>query len=128
MELKEFIKTALIDLVMGVEEARDNLSKAGCRSTICPIVAPIDVETLKIAMDLNGNYHQNVEFDIAVTVTDGTSSEADINGKIGIAVMGINAGVGSDIVENTSTTNASVSRIKFHVPIGLKVKSTQSGS
>lgn len=113
MDLKEFIKTALVDIVQGIDEAKkeiDNNQKA----QICPILAPVSTAKFNIQVDVNGMYYQQAEFDIAVTA----ESKSDTGAKAGIKVFGIDASMGGNVSGNSST----VSRIKFHVPLGLPSK------
>jgi hypothetical protein len=61
MDLKDFIKTALVDIVQGIDEARSELdSKA---NYICPIFSILDAPKTSI----RGVYYQEAEFDIAVS-------------------------------------------------------------
>ena len=110
MELKEFIKIALVDVVEAVSEARESLgNNSDC---ICPPSGSVYIEKAKLVRDANGLYLQEIYFDIAVT----TENVSNNNGKAGIKVYGVEAGIG----KNSETTNATISRVKFQVPIGLK--------
>ena len=95
MELKEFIKTVLKDVIEAVEESREEI-KIG---TICPDV-----------------HNQQVEFDIAVS----TENTVQGGGKAKVNVMGL-VEVGGDA--GKAVTNTNVSRIKFHVSIAFSEKS-----
>jgi len=95
MELKEFVKNVLQDLVQAVEETRINSARD---------------------MHLgSGKENRTVEFDIAVTVEDATAS----SGKAGIKVFQILEG-GGDISKEYK--NSSVSRVKFGVEISSVTK------
>jgi hypothetical protein len=99
MELKQFVKNALKDLVDAVEEARN-----------------------ESARDMNLTSSQDnrtVEFDIAVTVEDATNS----SGKAGIKVFQIIEGGGNISKE---LKNSEVSRIKFGVNIDSLTKEEQA--
>jgi hypothetical protein len=90
MELKQFVKNVLKDLVDAVEEARNE----SCRG-----------------MNLTSSQdNRTVEFDIAVTVEDSIAS----SGKAGIKVFQIIEGGGNMSKE---LKNSEVSRIKFGVSI-----------
>lgn len=113
MELKEFITAALADIVEGIEGAKSRLKDNA--DMICPLVTPAE-------KDLHGqqgydrirhSYLKTVDFDIAVSA----ESNATTGGKAGINVLGLQAHLGGDLASKNST----VSRIKFQVPIGLKV-------
>lgn len=99
MELKQFVKNALKDLVEAVEEAR----KEACRD-----------------MNLTSSQsNRTVEFDIAVTVEDSTSAE----GKAGIKVFQI---IESGGALSKELKNAEVSRIKFGVNVESLTKDEQA--
>ncbi len=100
MELKEFVKSVLKDVVGAVEETRQESSRD---------------------MFLNSVGEQRtVEFDIAVTVEDSTSA----SGKAGIKVFSVIEGGGETLKE---LKNSSVSRIKFGVHIDRWTKQEQAG-
>lgn len=90
MELKDFVKKVLIDLVQGVEEARSEA-----------------VRDMKL-FDKEG---RTVEFDIAVTVEDVNKN----SGKAGIRVLQFIEG-DADVAKETR--NSTVSRVKFGILVG----------
>jgi len=87
MELKEFVKKVLNDLVLGVEEARSGSVRD---------------------MKLYDKDSKTVEFDIAVTVEDVDKK----SGKAGIRVLEF-AEAGGDVMQEVK--NSTISRIKFGV-------------
>jgi hypothetical protein len=116
MELKEFIKTALVDIIEGVQEAKKALNENG--ACICPFVhtnpSKEGVKSMEKFDHFHGLHHQTVHFDIAVT-TENTKTNG---GKAGIKVFCFEAGIGG----NFDISNATVSKIKFLVPIALKTE------
>ncbi len=120
MDLKEFIKTALVDIVEGIEEARLTLDKK--ENYICPPMGPAYADKFGIQLNsFNGIYYQQAEFDVAVTV----ETKADGGAKTSVKVLGLfEANIGG----NVSSNNAAVSRIKFHVPLGLPSKREKAPS
>jgi len=100
MELDEFVTETLNQIIKGVKEAqainKDNINP---NVTYMPVV-----ET-----NSDGNMIHNINFDVAVTASDGDSSKA----KIGVVSGIFNAGAEGQ----TETKNSSVTRIKFSVPI-----------
>jgi hypothetical protein len=94
MELKEFVKKVLTDLVQGVEEARS--------------ASPRD-------MHLYDKENKTVEFDIAVTVEDIDKT----SGKAGIRVLQF-VEAGGDVAKEIK--NSTVSRVKFGVYVGGRTK------
>ncbi len=93
MNVKEFVKESISQIIIGLDELQndDKLKRA--------VVVP---------------YHSNrqeVEFDIAVTAVEGKET----GGKAGISVWSIGAGVSG----KSESTNSTLSRIKFSVPMEL---------
>jgi len=98
MELKDFVKNVLSDLVDSVEEVRTQSNRD---------------------MRLSGTKeNRTVEFDIAVTVEDSTAN----SGKAGIRIYKVIEGGGNISKESR---NSSVSRIKFGVDIDRSTKEEQ---
>ena len=95
MELKEFIKSVLGDVMDAVEEIRK--------------------ESVRDVYLDSGKNDRTVEFDIAVTVEDSTSG----SGRVGIKVFQLIEGGGEASKE---VKNSSVSRIKFGVRIDVLTK------
>ncbi len=90
MELKEFVKSIIRDVVDAVEETRDESSR-----------------DMYLASAKEG---RTIDFDIAVTVEDSIEGK----GKAGIKVLGLIEG-GGKITKDKK--NSTVSRIKFGVDI-----------
>ncbi|MBR0560743.1 hypothetical protein [Neokomagataea anthophila] len=104
MELREFIKETLVSIAMGVQEAinahREEPSSVGAINPVWGADSSA----------INADHKQNVEFDVAVTVT-GKNSTA---GKAGIKIFSALDIGGTD---SRSLEQSSVSRIKFTIPI-----------
>jgi hypothetical protein len=112
MELKEFISEALTQIVQGVQEAQAGVKDSGAE--INPRVMGGIEYVAKHGGGLetqNGNYAQIVEFDVAVTATEGKGTK----GGIGIVAGAINLGSSGQ----SNTENSSVSKLKFKVPVAL---------
>ena len=101
MELKDFIKTTLVAVIQGVQEAQDAISDTDAR--INTRAASTQIRT--------------VDFDVAVTARE----EADVTAGVGISVVGIIKGgtEGAYGRENTA-----VSRVRFGVPVRLPIHSS----
>jgi hypothetical protein len=113
MNLDEFIKTVIVDISKGVESAKNTL--AASKNKICPSMGSAFAEKFGAKLNnFDGMYYQEIQFDVAVTV----ESKGDAGAKAGIKVCGIEANVGGTVSSNSST----VSRVKFHVPLGLSSK------
>lgn len=106
MELREFIKTSLVDIMRGVQDAQTEINgDPDARGAINPAFGEIKDTMTRVA------------FDVAVTV----SSETKADGKAGIDIYAVKLGGGASKQLQDST----VSRLAFEVPIApatLKVK------
>ena len=107
MNLEDFIKTALIEIVAGVSAAHAEISKQGAQTgSIKNYGATRGQRT-----DENGREIQRVEFDIALAEASATDTKGGIGvflGAVGLGSQGASHG------ESSST-----SRIKFSVPLVL---------
>lgn len=107
MELKEFIKTALIEIVEGVSEASQVAGKHGAAVGSTKLYGYL--KEAKVVTDEEGTPVSQVDFDIALT----EAKKSNTNGGIGVNLGGIKLGTdGASHAENESS-----SRIKFSVPI-----------
>ncbi|MCP4393817.1 MAG: hypothetical protein GY804_06070 [Alphaproteobacteria bacterium] len=111
MQLKDFIKTTLVDISEAVYEAKNQVAD----------------KTAIASGFLEGEFQQatHIEFDIAVTAKDEENNKLEGNGNIGakiIEVINANASVGKKSEQNSATEHSS--RISFKVPIhfGAKLK------
>lgn len=101
MELQEFVTKTLQQILEGVKDAQNIVSKE--HGAVNP-----EVYGSPKGLTVHGNRPlEYVDFDVAVATSEGS----DLSG--GISVMGIGA------KGATSGESSSVSRIKFRVPIAL---------
>ncbi len=107
MELKEFITTAITEIIGGVLDAQEVLGAN--KKHVNPRVEGGAVTTRMQASE--GRMIESVEFDVAVTVTTGKGA------KGGIGVVAGPFAIGSQAHSNAE--NIAVSRLKFSVPITL---------
>ncbi len=98
MEIKDFVKSVLLQIDRAVDEARGETSR-------------------DITFTANEG-KRTIEFDIAVSAEDTTGA----SGKAGIKVISI-AEAGGNI--STNTKNASVSRIQFGLHISPNTKTEE---
>jgi len=108
MDVEQFIHQTLRKIVSGVEAAQESMKRQ--RATICPPLRNYSKETSYSA--LNDQPVQVVEFDIAVTVTEGTNNKT--GGALTVAAV---VGVGHS--RQKEQQNQTVSRVKFSVPVML---------
>ncbi|MEZ5195136.1 MAG: trypco2 family protein [Bacteroidales bacterium] len=107
MELKEFIKSTLIQVSKGIEEAKMELGSQLEGKTVINPTPFQDKDLTK--NDEHYKRIENIDFDIAVIV------EQKKEGKAGIGVLAsiVTAGVST----SSGNVNSETHRIKFKVPI-----------
>lgn len=106
LTLKDFISKSLDDICEAVKESREKHS----------FIAP------QFFVDPSGKEKAtNVDFDIAVTVTDEHSNSrnlgAEASGKMQIAVVSADAKISEDTQKSKNASYSKVSRITFSVPV-----------
>ena len=107
IELRQFVGETLKQIVLGVTDTQDELDNAEINP--CEFAGNCN----RMFSGRTGGLVQDVEFDVAVTATDQTTSKA------GISVLIASVGLGA--AGQSGTSNQSVSRIKFSVPIVLPI-------
>lgn len=112
MELKEFIKQSLVEIIDGVVEAQAYAKQKGAR-----INPQRSKSQSSIVTDAWGAIGQDVEFDVAVVSNESVGGEI----KTGISVIGI--GIGGQASSDRS--NATQNRIKFSVPLFLPIQKAE---
>ena len=109
MNVQEFIKTAITEIVAGVAEARVAVEEYGASAGSDKVYGY--VKDNKIMTDANGRQVTLVEFDIALAQADST----DTKGGIGVFLGAVGAGSQGESHGESSSS----SRIKFNVPVVL---------
>ena len=113
MNLKEFVEQTLSQIVEGTNAAQVTVLQAGAE--VNPHLGTGPEHLVKLGMVYSAGIPvQFVEFDVALTVIEGSDSKAGI----GIFSGAVNLGVGGKSMTESST----VSRVKFSVPLKLPVK------
>ena len=107
MELKTFVSETISQIVEGVVEAQERTKNPGAIINP-PLIHSSHGAVVNYAKGIN-NAPQNMDFDVTVSVE--SSSSTGGKGKIQIAMFGAEGGKTSD------NKDASVSRIKFSVPV-----------
>lgn len=104
MELKQFIKEALLNIVKGVDEANSDSNRFKI------------IGTRHETSGIEGTY---VDFDISIVINESSSGEA--GGKIDVAFLNVvSAGVDSKIDQNSAHQNTH--RLTFKIFISEKVE------
>ena len=113
MELKDFVAETLRQIIDGVKVAQEYGIGQGATVNPNNIFYRADQGVVVLQDRETGAIAKEIEFDVAVTVIEGTQTK----GGIGVFVGPI--GIGSQGQSNVS--NQSISRIKFSVPVVLPV-------
>lgn len=115
MELREFVKDALVAIVEGVKDAQSEL-----HGNINPTPSMIGDKVGSDYITREGLRAYPVKFDVAVTVT--AEANAQGGGKVSIWSVGSLEG------KTTSRDGqSSVSRLQFQVPVALPFGDKRSG-
>jgi len=118
MNLKDFVEETINQIASGVVAAQKHAT--GTESGV--IINPKGTTTstrgqLILSNDKTARSVQEIDFDVAVTVSDGTTTRGGIGvfvGPVGLGAQG-----------KSEATNQSVSRIKFSVPIMFPFGATE---
>lgn len=115
MELKEFIKEVLTQIIDGVDEAQRDVKtrNEGIVNPDLTLYAHDQTQHGRLTSSKK-ELVQSVKFDVALTVSEGKGTKAGI----GVYMGAISLGAGGKSDESTST----VSRIQFEVPVLLPRK------
>jgi hypothetical protein len=103
MELQEFVRNTVSEIVLGMKSAGDALRAEGIPCALNPIWKDENLTATNVLQ---------IEFDVAVTVAESSKAEAGGGIKLGIQVVGFDAG-GKTF---SSSEKSSVSRVKFAIP------------
>lgn len=111
MDLKTFVAETLAQIVEGVKEAQPRVSDAGGR--VHPqLVGGVAENLMKHKIFVSsGGYAQFVEFDVAVTATEGTGTKGGVAVVAGILSLGSGG--------ESKNENSASSRVRFMVPLVL---------
>ena len=116
IDLQTFIRETIVQICNGVTEAADVVSEKGA------VVNPEGVSATEHRMFMKKGYARNVqqvEFDVALTTTEGKGTEG------GIGVMIGSIGLGSKGKSDSEASSSS--RVKFTVPVALPASDNQTG-
>ena len=109
MNIQEFLKETLVQISKGIEEAQNELTDSGGRVNPALSTGQSTLQNKGGLVTKQGNLVYDVNFDIAISVSD----ETDTKAGAGIFVASI--GVGVQTADSYSSSK--VSRIQFKVPI-----------
>jgi hypothetical protein len=112
MDIQTFVTETINQIIRGVEKAQESNDES------------------KVNPFPDSGIHAdktNIEFDIAVTVEKTSQTGDDAKGKISVrtGIFDVGGQVGGD--SQKAESNSSTSRIKFSIPIMLRVTSNEYG-
>ena len=120
MELKDFVRETLVQVVAGIEEAQTEVRDCG------GFVNPAHRENVKSSDESHfgvigtGQNIFLVDFDVAVNVVEESGTEA--KSKLNVASL-LTLGAGGESSQSSSATN----KISFKVPLALPTDSVSEG-
>ena len=115
MELKDFIKKSLVQIIEGVQDARAAVQGGAAAAHLAEVSPTLSSSLSGLGSTVSGSNVEMISFDVAVVVVEGEAERGGADAKIG--VFGFSAGVGGKLEAEKKTTNTS--RISFRVPIAL---------
>lgn len=114
MDLKDFVSTALKEIVEGVKEAQKVLTDDAINPRMS---SKMDFEKLGLVTGPEWNGVQMVKFDVALSTSEGTSTQ----GKAGVFIAPFMFGTQGQSMASGGT----VSRLQFQVPLALPTRKNQ---
>ncbi|MFL7053643.1 hypothetical protein BCS65_21515 [Vibrio cyclitrophicus] len=113
MDLKDFVKEALVQITEGVKESQEIIREHGGYANPAARTSSSNIDS-HIGTLKDGQSIYLVNFDISISVTEST----EINGSSKLTVASfLNLGAGVESSDSSST----LSRIAFKVPLALPV-------
>jgi len=108
MKLEEFVSETINQIISGIRKTHDHAKEHGAIVNPKKEYKKISLATKETKIEARSPIH-TVEFDVAITTTEGKETK----GGIGVFVGPIGAGTQG----KSDSSNSSISRIKFSVPI-----------
>lgn len=110
MELKDFVESTISGIIDGLVAAQARIAQHGAYVNPGNLMGSTSNRGESALWDnRTNNYARSINFDVALTVQDGTNTGA----KIGVATGILNLGAGGA----SQNTNTAVNRVQFSVPI-----------
>ena len=112
MELKDFVKRTIVQIVEGVKAAQEATKEAGAEVNPEGLryISTEDNKEGRRYSDL-GYFTEDIQFDVAIAASEGTETKGGIGVFMGPVLLGSQG--------KSDAGNSTVSRIKFTVPVRL---------
>lgn len=111
MELRTFVKKALLDIVGGVQDAQAETDDG----TVVPSGINRNYESVKHGV----SELQSVDFEVCVTTEESKGTE----GKLGV----VNSFIGAGVAGKSANESSNSSKLRFRVPIQLPTSGNLQG-
>ncbi|MEG3193051.1 hypothetical protein [Lysobacter sp. D1-1-M9] len=110
MELKDFVENASSGIIDGLVAAQTRVAAHGAYVNPGNLMGSTsDRGEAALWDNRTNNYARSINFDVALTVQDGTNAGA----KIGVAAGVFNLGAGG----SSQNSNTAINRVQFSVPV-----------
>lgn len=123
LELSAFIRETLVEIVRGVEQARDVFKEMETNAEICPTGLHFEKDKSPAPFKPGRGFIQDVVFDVAVTVSKGQSVEGTGKGSLSIGVPSLSwlagAGAEANLALERQRERSEISHVTFKVPVLL---------
>ncbi len=115
INIEDFVSEVLQQLINGVKKAQQHAKDNGAHINSDRIKRVATTNDLRMSNQMLDVIVQEVEFDVAVSV----SNQGNLKGGMGLVVPVLGIGYQAE----KETTNATVSRIKFKIPVAFPTQS-----
>ncbi len=110
MELKDFISTTLTAIIDGVVDAQEKVQSKGAHINPGGLMRTTSkISENSIWDNKSNNFARMVEFDVALTVEDGSKT----NAKVGVVAGVFNLAAGGE----SANKQLAVNRVQFSIPV-----------
>lgn len=117
MDLKDFIKITIVEISQGIKEAQDVTSDLGV--IVNPEGMSVGSKGDKILRHDGWRYVQDLEINVAISVSEGEGTKAGLGVVTGLFQGGASA--------SNESANQTVSTVKLNIPVALPVSKTPEG-
>ena len=111
INLEDFVSEVLQQLINGVKKAQQHAKENGAHINSDHIKRDFNANDLRITNEFSKVLVQEVEFDVAVSV----SNQGNLKGGMGLVVPVLAIGYQAE----KETVNSTVSRVKFKIPVAF---------
>lgn len=118
MDLQSFVRETLVEILEGVSEAQAHLRARRSHGRSATVSPTWSSAASNVTVSEDHRLVHMVDFDVAVTVETSKSTESTKQAEGGIKYVIAVGGSGSTTGED-ATSNSTITRIKFSVPVAF---------